>query len=418
MKRALYLLLLLALPAAAQTDAWTDVQDLIRRGDYARSVVILQKIAEKDTSKAVWLQLGSVRQRLGQWSAAKLTYETILKNNPDQPDALNQLALLAERDFQYGKALGYYQRLIQLDTTNGFYYRQAGFQTVKTGAQEKALPLYEKALQRNPDDQESLAESARILLETGRHKESAPYIQRGLELDSNSVRMLQLQARLQYRMDQYADLIRTVGKTMTLGDTASYFQRLLGVAYYHVDSLHASVRTFRRLLDLGEETETNHAGMATALFLFERKDQPQEGESAFLHWETAIQIASTRVPDYMMGQVEAIILQPAAIPAGIRKLQDIYARYKRPKALYRLAQLLETRDKRMSVIYYQEVLDECHKIASNPFVARPSDTSDCACVPKARQRLAALREAAPAGKEEQAVAAQDSVPIQPDTTRK
>ncbi|SDL86896.1 tetratricopeptide repeat protein [Siphonobacter aquaeclarae] len=415
--RCLFLLLGLAVPAAAQTDPWTEAQELIRRGDYTRSATILQKLAEKDTSKAVWLQLGSVRQRLGQWSAAKGVYETILQSTPDQPDALNQLALIAEKDFQYVKAFGYYQHLIHLDSTNGFYYRQAGYQTVRMGAREKALPYYQKALQRNPDDQEALAESARILLETGRHKEAIPYIRRGMELDSNSIRMLQLQARLQYRQDAHAGLVETVRRTMALGDTSSYFQRLLGVAYYHIDSLHASVRTFQRLLDL-EETETDHAGMATALLLLERKDLPQPGESAFSHWEAAIDIASVRVPDYRMGQVEAMILQPSGIQAAIRTLQDVYTRYKRPKAAYRLGQLLETRDKRMSLVYYQEVLDECRKVKANPAVARPADVSDCSCVPKVLQRVAVLQNGTPAGKEAPTAVAQDTIPIQPDTTRK
>lgn len=378
----------------ASADPWIDAQEAIRRGDFAAAIPLLRPLATDTANVPAALQLAYAQQRTGDWAEAKRQYESLLQRRPTLAEALNQLALLSEREANYTKALGLYRRLLAQDSTNAYFMKQVGYQYIRLNQPKAATPFYQKAFRRNGKDLEAIAELARLYLDDGKKDQLAGgLLNLGLKLDPNSVRMLQLDSRLNYRIGAFDGVIRNIEKTMALGDTTSYYQRLLGTAYYQMDSLDKSVRTFERLLKLGEDTEPVHAGLATALLLRMKPLPPDSAGKAFrfgaaqVHFRLAVERGtSAQLPDYLLGEADAMTKDGMPTSYVAKRYREVYDKYQRPKALYRLGQLHETGDPDLAAIYYRELIDVC----KNPKKASKAGL-DCLLAGQAQGRLLALK---------------------------
>lgn len=415
-------------PIFAQTESYPEAQRLMRAGNYAQAIPILQKLSESDTlTPEISLDLATAHQRTGNSLAARKAYETILKRDTSQRDALNQLGILFEKDAQYRKALIQYKRLIQLDSTNGYFQRQVALQYDRLEEDEQAIVHYEKALRINPEDRESLAELARLYLDLNPNKYltvAGAYIERGLAKDSASVRFLLLNSRVDFRLARFEAVVKSLEKTMALGDSTAYFQRMLGRAYYETGRFDQSIFTFNRLIDLGEETEHNYGGLGTAYLLKARKDSSTMFNiNSFRSFDQAVRVAQTRVPDYQMGMADLYELekQPSSIKLAIKQYQTIFNTFRRPKSVFRLAQLHDVHhvSSELALVYYEETLRLCKSVYSQKN-ARPQDRLDCMTVDNAAaRRLAELKpEKVTILPAPVTVVAQDTSHILPDTLKK
>lgn len=414
---------------AAQTrstpDPLAEAQELTRRGQYAQAIPLLQKAVAADTANATAaLQLAYAQQRTGAWAAAKRGYETLLQRRPTLSEALNQLAVISEREANYNKALGLYRRLLAQDTTDAYFLKQVGSLHSRLNQPKLAVKFYQKALRFAPNDLEAMGELATLYLnDTGKEKLAQPLVERGLKLDPTSVKFLQLDSRLSYRLGAFLDVIDDIEKTMALGDTASYYQRLLGTAYYQVDSLKKSIRTFERLLKLGENTEAVHAGLGTAYLLATKPVPADSVGKAFRvgpaqgHFRLAIERGtSASIPDYLMSQADAMEKDGFGLAMVASQYRQVYEKYKRPKALYRLGQLHEQKDPELAAIYYREFRDVC----GDPKKAAKVGT-DCVFILPVQARLNELRKRTnPKNKPtaSQPAVAKDTATAAPDTTGK
>lgn len=408
----------------AATEPLAEAQEFTRRGEYTKAIPLLQKAVAADTANLpAALQLAYAHQRTGAWATAKRQYESLLQRRPNLAEALNQLAVISEREANYNKALGLYRRLLAQDTTDAYFLKQIGSLHSRLNQPKQAMLFYQRALKAAPDDLEATGELATLYLnDTGKEKLAQPLIERGLKLDPNSVKFLQHDSRLSYRFGAFKDVIDDVEKTMALGDTASYYQRLLGTAYYQVDSLQKSIRTFERLLKLGEDTEPVHAGLATA-YLLGMKSIPLDSmgnvfgiSPAQGHFRLAIERGtSARIPDYLMGQADAMEKDRVPLSAIIKQYREVYEKYRRPKALYRLGQLHEQKDPELAAIYYREFRDAC----ADPKKAAKAGT-DCLFVLQVQARMNELRKRTnPKAKPTaEPTVAKDTATAAPDTTGK
>ncbi|MDR6193796.1 tetratricopeptide repeat protein [Siphonobacter sp. SORGH_AS_0500] len=414
--------------AQMPVDAYAEAQRLVRSGNYSQAIPLLQKLSETDSlNNNLALELGIAHQRIGNSLAARRTYERILKRDTSQRDALHQLGILFEKDAQYRNALAQYQKLIQMDSLNGYFQRQAALQYDRLEQDEQAIIHYEKALKINPEDRESLAELARLYLDLNPNKYltiAGEYIERGLAKDSTSIRFLLLNSRVDFRLARFEAVVQSLEKTMAMGDSTAYFQRMLGRAYYETGRFDKSIFTFNRLINLGEETEHNYGGLGTAYLLQAKKDSSTIFNiNSFRRFDQAVRLAQTRVPDYQMGMADLYELekQPSSIKTAIKQYQAIFNNFRRPKAVFRLAQLNDTHhiNAELALLYYEETLRLCKNVYSRKY-SSPQDRLDCMAVDKAAaRRLAELKPEkviilpAPV-----AVVAQDTSHSIPDTLKK
>jgi tetratricopeptide (TPR) repeat protein len=88
------------------------------------------------------------------------------------------LAGIADRESNIPQALGYYQKLVSLDTTNHFYLKEVARNLVKQRKNEEGIALLEKAVKLDSSDIDALADISNLLLNETQESQAIVYIKK------------------------------------------------------------------------------------------------------------------------------------------------------------------------------------------------------------------------------------------------
>jgi putative PEP-CTERM system TPR-repeat lipoprotein len=147
-----------------------------------------QKLAEDWLRKhpddlVVHRALANGYARLGQLALARKAYEGLLKKNPDDTDALNNLAniLLLQKD---PSALAMAEKSYQADPSNPNAIDTLGWALFSQGQNDRALTLLRDARLRAPNNPEIRYHLAQVLAKTGRVAEAREEINGALRIST------------------------------------------------------------------------------------------------------------------------------------------------------------------------------------------------------------------------------------------
>ncbi|KAH3766266.1 general transcriptional repressor [Pelomyxa schiedti] len=105
-------------------------------------------------NEQTWLKLGTMNEALGETDRAMECYENVLKHNPRNTKALAYIAFIFRQREQYPKAAEYFQRILNIDITNGEIWGALGHVHLLQDELQKAYSAYQQALYHldNPKD--------------------------------------------------------------------------------------------------------------------------------------------------------------------------------------------------------------------------------------------------------------------------
>ncbi|KAJ3053739.1 glucose repression mediator protein [Rhizophlyctis rosea] len=101
-----------------------------------------------------WLQVGTLAESMNEPDRAMSAYESALRHNPYSIPALTQIAALCRAREQYGKAVEYFQRILNIDQTNGEIWGALGHCYLMMDNLQKAYTAYQQALYHLPNPKE------------------------------------------------------------------------------------------------------------------------------------------------------------------------------------------------------------------------------------------------------------------------
>jgi tetratricopeptide (TPR) repeat protein len=183
--------------AQSEEQTFKKADELITAGKFKDAVESLQAISTAgENSPARHLKLGIAYKGLYQFDLAKTELEEALRLSPDSPEILYALGGCyksldrlddAESAFQksflinsgnvnaavdlctifmmqnkYDSAAVVYNKLLENDTTNSYFYKQLGNCYVKIDSVSGAILNYEKSLNYNPKDAGTFARLAQV----------------------------------------------------------------------------------------------------------------------------------------------------------------------------------------------------------------------------------------------------------------
>src|SRR5450830_867829 len=99
--------------------------------------------SQPDISKA--LQQGLQHQEAGRIQEAEMLYRDVLQVQPNHPDALHLLGLIAQRA-RHPDAIGLLRRAIQVNPDNPVYHCSLAMAMHEFGRSEEAILSYQRAL--------------------------------------------------------------------------------------------------------------------------------------------------------------------------------------------------------------------------------------------------------------------------------
>ncbi|KAJ3330134.1 hypothetical protein HDU76_006366 [Blyttiomyces sp. JEL0837] len=105
-------------------------------------------------NEATWLQLGTIAESMNEPDRAMMAYESALRHNAFSIPVLTQIAALCRAREQYPKAMEYFQRILNIDRTNGEIWGALGHCCLMTDDLQSAYHAYQQALNNLPNPQE------------------------------------------------------------------------------------------------------------------------------------------------------------------------------------------------------------------------------------------------------------------------
>lgn len=153
----------------------------LANGDLSKGLAFLERWnKDHPGTPAVLRTLGDAQLRAGNLPAARNAYEQLLKNNPDDVDALNNLAQTALK--QNDKAAsGFAERAVDLRPNDAGTIDTLGWILVQQGRLEQGLALLRDARLRSPENPEIRYHLAVALNLAGRKNEAREEINQSLK---------------------------------------------------------------------------------------------------------------------------------------------------------------------------------------------------------------------------------------------
>ncbi|KAJ3940210.1 glucose repression mediator protein, partial [Colletotrichum tropicale] len=97
-------------------------------------------------NEAVWMQIGSFAELLGNLDEAMKAYDRALQANPQSVAAMNAISLILRTREEFNKAVDYLQAILKIDNTNGEAWGSLGHCYLMMDDLQQAYAAYQSAL--------------------------------------------------------------------------------------------------------------------------------------------------------------------------------------------------------------------------------------------------------------------------------
>ncbi|KAG8899839.1 glucose repression mediator protein [Tulasnella sp. 408] len=124
----------------------------VRGGAGARSgftSASLQRLAQ--SNEETWILLGNLAEQMNDPDRAENAYENALRHNPESERALTQVASIARSRDDFGKAIEFFQRALDVRQENGEVWSALGHCYLMQDDLQKAYAAYQQALYHLPN---------------------------------------------------------------------------------------------------------------------------------------------------------------------------------------------------------------------------------------------------------------------------
>jgi tetratricopeptide (TPR) repeat protein len=141
----------------------------------------------RDVAVLSRLEVGLAHQQAGQWAEAEACYQQALAIEPDHPDALHLLGVIAYQMGRHEAAVALIRQAIKRNPHNPFYAFNLGLSLRCLGRLDEALASYDRALALNPRHAEAHHDRGLVLEALRRPADAVASYDRALGFKPNDV---------------------------------------------------------------------------------------------------------------------------------------------------------------------------------------------------------------------------------------
>ncbi|MEO3433958.1 tetratricopeptide repeat protein [Inquilinus sp. CAU 1745] len=194
------------------------------------------------------LQQAVERHRAGQLEEARLLYREVLARQPDQPDALHFLGVIAVRDQDLWGAMELIGRAIAVDPNVPSYYVNFGNILKLLKKPDEAIACYERALALEPDQPEALISLGTLYRSQGSLDRAEETCRRALALQPDSVEGCYILGATLRQAGRPEEAVAELEKALSFDPAYDPAHELLGRHYHTIGRWEEAVRVFDRWL--------------------------------------------------------------------------------------------------------------------------------------------------------------------------
>ncbi len=326
--------------------------DFFTQQQYAKALTLLQ---DMDTTVANLSMKATCESRLGLLKEAKKSYLQILNQDSTNLSAIAQLGSIYDQEYDLPKAIRYYRQLIQIDSTNSYYYKINAQLAIKAGLKSEAFLYFAHAHRLNPKDIGVLRDLSELFLANDQLEEADSLLHLAYLQDTTSLQTIMSKAKMEYTKKEYAEAVRFLLKTKGRIDLNPYYQKMLGYSFLQIDSFDLAISHLEKLLH-EESNEYTHYYLATA---YSKKEQ---WENAIYHFDLAIKDAISPnlfVYHANLGDIYTDLHQNRE---ALKQYEEAYRYKPDPKYIFFKARLADEyyKDKQIAINQYNRYLKTKH----------------------------------------------------------
>jgi len=244
-------------------------------------------------STAQLLEQGMKLHQAGRLDEAQQLYQQILRQEPDHPDALHLLGVVAAQSGKPELALAPIQRAIVVRPNVAVYYTNLGNAYCDLGRLEEAVAQYRRALELHPDNPDGLVNLGAALRRLNRLEESETRLRRALELQpENPAVHFHLGTTLQ-RVRRTDEAIKHLREALRLKPGFSDARKNLGIFLRRSGRFAEAEAFYREWLAERPESAENLVNLGHTLAQTGRVDESLECFDAALRLEPELGEART-----------------------------------------------------------------------------------------------------------------------------
>lgn len=188
---------------------------------------------------------------------------------------------------QFPEATQLFSSYTASNPENPWGYYMLGLSAWKTGERDRALGAFDRSLQLDPTHRKSLLNSSRVLLEMGRSEEALERIEEALTQEPMSNEGLRLLGRARYQLGKVEDAIDAYHRALAVDDRDVWSMNNLGLIYIEQEQSNEALPPLARAVQLKSNAPVFQNNLGVAL---ERSGYPVAAAKAY---EAAIAVDST-----------------------------------------------------------------------------------------------------------------------------
>lgn len=225
----------------------------------------IAKTYSSDLSIPHVIQIAREHHQAGRLSQAEAIYQKILQVEPNHPDALHLLGLIARQEGKNGIAVGLMSKAIRINPSNPIYYINLGNAFKDQGHLEEAIFNYRQALSIKPDFAEVHNNLGNALKEQGNLEAAIESFRRSLALKPDFAETHSNLGNALKDQGQLEEAIACYGQALLLKPDYAEAYNNFGTVLKAQNKLDAAVGNYRKAISLKPDFVDAHNNLGNAL---------------------------------------------------------------------------------------------------------------------------------------------------------
>jgi protein O-GlcNAc transferase len=232
-------------------------------------------MAQKTVTLREAFDLALRLHRSGQLAGAERLYEQILAQQPNEPDALQLLGLIAHDQGRHDQAVQLISRAVALSPVVAEYHSNLGIALRGAGKIDQASESYQRALTIKSDYADGHYNLGNALREAGRIEQAIEHYREALRIGGESASVYQNLANVFREQGLFDDAIFAYESVIRLNPSSADAQDGLGYCLGMTTRIEESLLAYRRAVQLGPNTPEYRSHLIQTLLYDPRCTRPQ-----------------------------------------------------------------------------------------------------------------------------------------------
>jgi len=214
----------------------------------------------------------------GRLGEAEQGFLTLQGRQPDIPDVLHMLALIALQTERPGEAVNYLEKAIAAQPQAPDYFLLLGAALKRDDRVEDAIPAYERAISLDPGLADAHYNLGNTFKELNREQDAIACYQRAIEIDPAFIDAHCNLAQALNRTGRFDEAIASSHRTLALRPDIAEAHINLGVAFHNLGQLDAAADSFQKALVLRPDIAQVHTHLGN---VFRELERPEDSLASF-----------------------------------------------------------------------------------------------------------------------------------------